>query len=204
MRSWSTSFKMSGYCLFAHVVRLCRFQYDSRRLEEMMDSAEIGLLNETIVNCVKCPRLVHHREETARVKRRMYRNEEYWGRPLTGYGDVDARLPSGGIGPGCPRRKQDGGACSLATGAATGCTARFISLVSLTKPRPSTGTTDSGSSTPTLLPRSVARLPTTSPAGRRCSRAGPYLETELRALSAVKVVVPLGENRLRLLPEGET
>ena len=64
-----------------------------------MNGVELGLLNETILNCVKCPRLVHHREETARVKRRMYRNEEYWGRPLTGYGDIDAKLLLVGLAP---------------------------------------------------------------------------------------------------------
>ena len=51
------------------------------------------------MNCRACPRLVEWREETARVKRRMYRDEDYWGRPLAAFGDPDARLLIVGLAP---------------------------------------------------------------------------------------------------------
>ena len=56
-------------------------------------------LGRTIVRCRLCPRLVAHREEVARVKRRQYRDESYWGRPLTGFGDRRARVLIVGLAP---------------------------------------------------------------------------------------------------------
>lgn len=56
-------------------------------------------LRERIHSCRVCPRLVTHREEVARVKRRAYREETYWGRPLTGFGDPLARLCLVGLAP---------------------------------------------------------------------------------------------------------
>ena len=47
-------------------------------------------LNQSIVNCRLCPRLVTYREEVARTKRRAYRDWDYWGRPVTGFGDAQA------------------------------------------------------------------------------------------------------------------
>jgi uracil-DNA glycosylase family 4 len=56
-------------------------------------------LERTIVRCRLCPRLVAHREEIARVKRRQYRQQTYWGRPLPGFGDRRARLLIVGLAP---------------------------------------------------------------------------------------------------------
>jgi uracil-DNA glycosylase family 4 len=53
-----------------------------------------------IVACRACPRLVAHREEIARVKRRAYRDEEYWGRPVPSFGPASARLLVAGLAPG--------------------------------------------------------------------------------------------------------
>jgi uracil-DNA glycosylase family 4 len=59
----------------------------------------IESLNQTIVNCRKCPRLVHYREEVARTKRRAYREWTYWGRPVPGFGDARAKLAIIGLAP---------------------------------------------------------------------------------------------------------
>ena len=56
-------------------------------------------LNQKIIACTKCPRLVEYREEVARTKRRMYRESEYWGRPLPGFGDPEARVLLVGLAP---------------------------------------------------------------------------------------------------------
>jgi len=55
---------------------------------------------EPLLNCTRCPRLVAHREEVARTKRRAYRHEPYWGRPVPGFGDPDARILLLGLAPG--------------------------------------------------------------------------------------------------------
>lgn len=60
----------------------------------------LASLHRRIVRCERCPRLVKWREEVARVKRRAYRDEEYWGRPVPGFGDPKARLVIVGLAPG--------------------------------------------------------------------------------------------------------
>jgi uracil-DNA glycosylase family 4 len=57
-------------------------------------------LADRIVRCRKCPRLVAHCREVARTKRRAYRDEEYWGRPVPTFGAPDPRLFVLGLAPG--------------------------------------------------------------------------------------------------------
>ena len=64
-----------------------------------MDSS-LEKLEKKIVGCRRCPRLVAWREKVARVKRAAYRNQEYWGRPVPGFGDPRARLLIVGLAPG--------------------------------------------------------------------------------------------------------
>jgi len=52
-----------------------------------------------ITSCRRCPRLVAWREEVARIRRRAYRNETYWGRPVPSLGDPSARLLLVGLAP---------------------------------------------------------------------------------------------------------
>ncbi len=60
----------------------------------------LEILNKQIIQCRKCPRLVEWREEVARVKRKAYKDEEYWGKPVPGFGDSDARVLVVGLAPG--------------------------------------------------------------------------------------------------------
>ena len=66
----------------------------------MMDSAgALRILDNEIVACRKCTRLVKHREEMARVKRRAFRDWEYWGKAVPGFGDPKAQLFILGLAP---------------------------------------------------------------------------------------------------------
>jgi uracil-DNA glycosylase family 4 len=56
-------------------------------------------LQERVVRCRKCPRLVEWREQVAREKRAAFRDEEYWGRPLPGFGDPQASVYVLGLAP---------------------------------------------------------------------------------------------------------
>jgi uracil-DNA glycosylase family 4 len=56
-------------------------------------------INANIINCRKCPRLVEWREQVAREKRRAFRDFEYWGRPVPGFGDPRARILVVGLAP---------------------------------------------------------------------------------------------------------
>ena len=57
-------------------------------------------LNTEITACRKCPRLVEWREQVAREKRKAYRDQEYWGKPVPGFGDPNARVLVVGLAPG--------------------------------------------------------------------------------------------------------
>ena len=56
-------------------------------------------LNKKIVSCTKCKRLVNFREKIAIEKRKQYINQTYWGKPITGFGDEDAKLLMVGLAP---------------------------------------------------------------------------------------------------------
>jgi len=59
----------------------------------------LRVLNEEIVACRKCPRLVSYREKVARGKRRAYREWTYWGKPVPGFGDGCPQLLILGLAP---------------------------------------------------------------------------------------------------------
>lgn len=66
----------------------------------MIPESQLEKLNKEIIVCRKCPRLVEWREEVARVKRKAYKDQEYWGKPVPGFGDPQARVLVVGLAPG--------------------------------------------------------------------------------------------------------
>jgi uracil-DNA glycosylase family 4 len=61
---------------------------------------QLHILENEIIECRKCPRLVEYREVVAREKRRAFREWTYWGRPVPGFGDPRAKLFILGLAPG--------------------------------------------------------------------------------------------------------
>src|SRR4029078_9818378 len=59
----------------------------------------LAQLTAEIIECRACPRLVEWREQVAREKRAAFRDEEYWGRPVPGFGDPQARVLLLGLAP---------------------------------------------------------------------------------------------------------
>jgi len=62
-------------------------------------AGDLGVLTDEITACGACPRLVAWRESVAREKRAAFRDEEYWGRPVPGFGDPRARVLLVGLAP---------------------------------------------------------------------------------------------------------
>ena len=56
-------------------------------------------LNNRIIKCNKCLRLVKFRKKIATNKRKQYINEKYWGRPITGFGDINGKILLVGLAP---------------------------------------------------------------------------------------------------------
>ena len=131
--------------------------------------------------CRLCPRLVRHREAVAARPPRRYRGQAYWARPLPGFGDPRARVLAGGAGARRARRQSHRRACSRATGAATGSSARCTRRASPARPtseRPGDGLTRA---TPTSPRPRAARRPPTSPTPVESSHAAsPIFLEELR------------------------
>src|SRR5512142_3585388 len=68
-------------------------------LAQLDQFSTLDEVNAVLITCRRCPRLVAWREETARVKRRADREWVYWGRPVPGFGDPQARLLIVGLAP---------------------------------------------------------------------------------------------------------
>lgn len=90
--------------------------------EDSIASGETGIpdwadLNRQITACRLCPRLVEWRESVAANKRRAYREYEYWGKPVAGFGDPHARLLVVGLAPGAHGSNRTG---RMFTGDASG------------------------------------------------------------------------------------
>jgi uracil-DNA glycosylase family 4 len=62
-------------------------------------AAELSAIAREVVGCRACPRLVEWREEVARTKRAAFRDDDYWGRPVPGFGDPSARVVVLGLAP---------------------------------------------------------------------------------------------------------
>ena len=65
----------------------------------MSNTSRLAALEQQIVECRRCPRLVAWREQVAAERRAAYADQEYWGRPLPGFGDPDARVYVLGLAP---------------------------------------------------------------------------------------------------------
>src|SRR5574337_2220087 len=64
-----------------------------------MNKTNLDLLNKQIVNCKKCNRLFKYTRQVAKEKVKRFQNEEYWGKPLAGFGDIHARMLLVGLAP---------------------------------------------------------------------------------------------------------
>ena len=147
-------------------------------------------LNAEIVACRKCPRLVAWREEVARLKRRAYRDQEYWGKPVPGFGDTEARLLIVGLAPGAHGSNRTGRAF---TGDASGGFLYPALYRAGFANQPSAESRGDGLALNDAYIAAVARCvpPDNKPSPDELDNCQPYLEHDLRILKP-KVIVCLG------------
>jgi len=87
-------------------------------MDKINNSTEdLAALEAEIITCRRCPRLVEWRETVARQRRRAYRHQDYWGKPVPGFGDPQARLLVVGLAPGAHGSNRTG---RMFTGDASG------------------------------------------------------------------------------------
>jgi uracil-DNA glycosylase family 4 len=73
--------------------------------------------NTQLIKCHRCPRLVAWRKEVAEKKRKAYQDQTYWGKPVPGFGDPDAKIMIVGLAPGAHGSNRTG---RMFTGDASG------------------------------------------------------------------------------------
>ena len=147
-------------------------------------------LNKEIVCCRKCPRLVAWREQVAREKRRAYQNWDYWGKPVPGFGDPNARVFVVGLAPGAHGSNRTG---RQFTGDASG-NFLYPALFRAGFANQSESTCQGdGLELSDLYTAPICRCapPQNKPTQQEMQNCQPYLEREL-AIIKPKVIVVLG------------
>jgi uracil-DNA glycosylase family 4 len=154
-------------------------------------AASLPLLEARIIRCRLCPRLVAWREEVARTKRRSYRDETYWGRPVPGFGDPAARIVLVGLAPGAHGSNRTG---RMFTGDRSGeflyAALHRAGLASA----PTSRSRDDGLVLRGAFITAACRCapPGNMPTPEELAQCAPFLDTELGLLGRVQVFVALG------------
>jgi uracil-DNA glycosylase family 4 len=151
----------------------------------------LQVLQNEIVNCRLCPRLREHCATVASVKRRAYRDWDYWGKPVPGFGDPLARILILGLAPGAHGSNRTG---RMFTGDRSGDMLYGALYKTGYASQPHAVSREDGLTLRDVYITASARCapPGNKPAPQELRNCRPYLERELELLANVKVVVALG------------
>jgi uracil-DNA glycosylase family 4 len=158
----------------------------------MMSNANwLTILNAEVVACTRCARLVVYREQIAREKRRAYRDHEYWGKPVPGFGDPNAGVLVLGLAPGAHGSNRTG---RPFTGDASGNFMYPVLYETGFASQPTATDRGDGLMLKNLYITAAARCapPDNKPLPAELANCAPYLECELEGLKNLKVIVALG------------
>jgi uracil-DNA glycosylase family 4 len=166
-----------------------------------VESKDWKKLEQTIVMCRQCPRLVAWREEVARVRRRAFRDFEYWGRPVPGLGDYHARVLIVGLAPGAHGANRTG---RMFTGDSSGNFLFNALYQAGFANQPTAIHRGDGLELEDIFITAVCRCapPANRPTRAEMDNCLPYMAQEIGFLKRLEVIVALGriafDNTLRL------
>ncbi len=154
-------------------------------------SAALQTLEDTVVRCTICPRLVAWRESVARTRRRAYRDQEYWGRPVPSFGDPQARLLVIGLAPAAHGGNRTG---RIFTGDRSGdFLYRALYQTGFASQAESVSRDDGLTLRDAWIAAAVrCAPPDNKPEPQEIRNCRPYLEREIELLGNLRVVVALG------------
>jgi uracil-DNA glycosylase family 4 len=157
----------------------------------MTDRQALDRLTAEIVECRRCPRLVAWREQVAREKVRRFRDDTYWGRPVPGFGDPEARILLLGLAPAAHGGNRTG---RVFTGDASGDFLWAALHRAGLADRPASQRADDGLTLTDVYIAAAVRCapPANKPTIDERDTCAPFLVRELGLLSEVRVIVALG------------
>ena len=152
----------------------------------------LTILDKEVIACRRCPRLVAYREKIAAEKRRAYRDHEYWGKPVPGFGDIDARVLVLGLAPGAHGSNRTG---RPFTGDASGNFMYPVLYETGFANQPTATKRDDGLKLKDLYITAAARCapPDNKPLPEELANCSEYLDREIKGLKRLNVVVALGK-----------
>jgi uracil-DNA glycosylase family 4 len=152
----------------------------------------LSTLNAEVTACTRCPRLVIYRETVAREKRRAYKDCEYWGKPVPGFGDPQARVIVLGLAPGAHGSNRTG---RPFTGDASGKFMYPILYETGFASQSSATDRNDGLQLKDMYITAAVRCapPDNKPLPSELANCAPYLERELQGLTNARVIVTLGK-----------
>ena len=148
-------------------------------------------LEQEVTGCNLCPRLRAHCREIARVKRRAYRDWDYWGRPVPSFGDPRARVLIIGLAPGAHGANRTG---RMFTGDGSGEFLYDVLHRTGFASQPQAVARDDGLQLKDCYITAAARCapPGNKPTREEFDACRPYLERELAVMERIRIVVVLG------------
>lgn len=148
-------------------------------------------LQREIVACRFCPRLVRWREKVAKEKKASYRQEQYWGKPVPGWGDPQARIVVVGLAPGAHGANRTG---RMFTGDESGrWLYRALWRAGWGSQEASVGREDGLKLENVWITASVKCAPPDNrPTTQERDRCGDFFQRELRLLTSARVYLALG------------
>lgn len=151
----------------------------------------LHVLNQEIIGCTRCPRLVAFREKVAREKRRAYMDWDYWGKPVPGFGDPNARVLILGLAPGAHGSNRTG---RPFTGDSSGYFMYpVLHRTGFANQPNGTHRGDGLKLTDAYITAAVRCVPPgNKPTPAEIATCAPFLDREIDGLTQVKVVVALG------------
>lgn len=152
----------------------------------------LTVLHRDLVACTRCPRLVEYRERIAREKRRAYRDCEYWGKPVPGFGDPRARVLIMGLAPGAHGSNRTG---RPFTGDASGNFMYPVLYETGFANQPTATDRNDGLKLQDLYITAAVRCapPDNKPLPAELQACSSFLDRELAGLENIRVVVALGK-----------
>jgi uracil-DNA glycosylase family 4 len=149
-------------------------------------------VTEEVINCVRCPRLVAWRQQVALEKRASFRHEEYWARPVPGFGDPKARLLVVGLAPAAHGGNRTG---RIFTGDRSGDWLFAALWRAGYANQPRSVSVDDGLQLRDCYISAVVRCapPANKPTPEERDNCLPYLAREINLLTNLQVVVVLGK-----------